>query len=169
MMAHARSADDHASLMGIQEVASELGVTMRALRFYEDKGLIAPQRVGTTRIYSRREVARARLVLRGRRLGFSVREIKEFLDLYDLDPEHAEQMRRFIVRVRERLAELEHRPRHRDDARRLIRSTYCASMGTAPGSPGAVSRPGSGAGTRRHVCSPVLAGVVQRQNISFPS
>jgi len=109
MMAHARSADDHASLMGIQEVASELGVTMRALRFYEDKGLIAPQRVGTTRIYSRREVARARLVLRGRRLGFSVREIKEFLDLYDLDPEHAEQMRRFIVRVRERLAELEHR------------------------------------------------------------
>jgi DNA-binding transcriptional MerR regulator len=95
--------------MGIQEVASELGVTMRALRFYEDKGLIAPQRVGTTRIYSRREVARARLVLRGRRLGFSVREIKEFLDLYDVDPEHAEQMRRFIVRVRERLAELEHR------------------------------------------------------------
>ena len=109
MMAHARSADDHASLMGIQEVASELGVTMRALRFYEDKGLITPQRVGTTRIYSRREVARARLVLRGRRLGFSVREIKEFLDLYDVDPEHAEQMRRFIVRVRERLAELEHR------------------------------------------------------------
>jgi DNA-binding transcriptional MerR regulator len=109
MMAHARSVDDHGSLMGIQEVASELGVTMRALRFYEDKGLIAPQRVGTTRIYSRREVARARLVLRGRRLGFSVREIKEFLDLYDVDPEHVEQMRRFIVRVRERLAELEHR------------------------------------------------------------
>jgi len=109
MTAHARSIDDHGSLMGIQEVASELGVTMRALRFYEDKGLITPQRVGTTRIYSRREVARARLVLRGRRLGFSVREIKEFLDLYDVDPEHAEQMRRFIVRVRERLAELEHR------------------------------------------------------------
>jgi len=109
MTAHARSVDDHGSLMGIQEVATELGVTMRALRFYEDKGLITPQRVGTTRIYSRREVARARLVLRGRRLGFSVREIKEFLDLYDVDPEHAEQMRRFIVRVRERLAELEHR------------------------------------------------------------
>jgi DNA-binding transcriptional MerR regulator len=82
---------------------------MRALRFYEDKGLITPQRVGTTRIYGKREVARARLVLRGRRLGFTVREIKEFLDLYDVDPEHAEQRRRFLVRVRERLAELEQR------------------------------------------------------------
>lgn len=101
--------DDHAQLKGIQEVAKELGLTMRALRFYEDKGLIVPQRVGTTRIYGKREMARVRLVQRGRRLGFSVREIKEFLDLYDVDPEHAEQMRRFLVRVRERLAELEHR------------------------------------------------------------
>jgi DNA-binding transcriptional MerR regulator len=102
-------ADDHSTLKGIQEVAQELGLTMRALRFYEDKGLIAPHRVGTTRIYSKREVARVRLVQRGRRLGFSVREIKEFLDLYDADPEHVEQARRFLARVRERLAELEHR------------------------------------------------------------
>lgn len=101
--------DDHAQLKGIQEVAKELGVTMRALRFYEDKGLIAPQRVGTTRIYGRREMARVRLVLRGRRLGFSVREIKEFLDLYEVDPDHVEQMRRFVVRVRQRLSELEQR------------------------------------------------------------
>jgi len=104
-----KSSDDHAALKGIQEVAKELGLTMRALRFYEDKGLIAPQRVGTTRIYGKREVARVRLVQRGRRLGFTVREIQEFLDLYDVDPEHVEQMRRFIVRVRERLAELEQR------------------------------------------------------------
>ena len=101
--------DDNAALKGIQEVAKELGLTMRALRFYEDKGLIAPQRVGTTRIYGKREVARVRLVQRGRRLGFTVREIKEFLDLYDVDPEHVEQMRRFIKRVRERLSELEQR------------------------------------------------------------
>lgn len=101
--------DDHTALKGIQEVAKELGLTMRALRFYEDKGLIAPQRVGTTRIYGKREVARVRLVQRGRRLGFTVREIKEFLDLYDVDPEHVEQMRRFIQRVRARLAELEQR------------------------------------------------------------
>jgi DNA-binding transcriptional MerR regulator len=109
MTARHLPSDDHDALKGIQEVAQELGLTMRALRFYEDKGLIAPQRVGTTRIYGKREVARARLVQRGRRLGFTIREIKEFLDLYDVDPEHAEQMRRFVKRVRERLAELEGR------------------------------------------------------------
>ena len=109
MTARHKSSDDHAALKGIQEVAKELGLTMRALRFYEDKGLIAPQRVGTTRIYGKREVARVRLVQRGRRLGFTVREIQEFLDLYDVDPEHVEQMRRFVLRVRERLTELEQR------------------------------------------------------------
>lgn len=109
MTARHKPSDDHAALKGIQEVAKELGLTMRALRFYEDKGLIAPQRVGTTRIYGKREVARVRLVQRGRRLGFTVREIQEFLDLYDADPEHVEQMRLLIVRVRERLAELEQR------------------------------------------------------------
>jgi len=109
MTARHKSSDDHAALKGIQEVAKELGLTMRALRFYEDKGLIAPQRVGTTRIYGKREVARVRLVQRGRRLGFTVREIQEFLDLYDADPAHVEQMRLLIVRVRERLAELEQR------------------------------------------------------------
>ena len=104
-----KPSDDPSALKGIQEVAKELGLTMRALRFYEDKGLITPQRVGTTRIYGKREVARLRLVQRGRRLGFTVREIQEFLDLYDVDPEHVEQMRRFVLRVRERLAELEQR------------------------------------------------------------
>jgi len=109
MTARHKPGEDHAALMGIQEVAKELGMTMRALRFYEDKGLIAPQRVGTTRIYGKREVARIRLVLRGRALGFTVREIKEFLDLYDVDPEHVEQMRVFLKRVRTRLTELEAR------------------------------------------------------------
>jgi DNA-binding transcriptional MerR regulator len=109
MTARHKPTEDHAALKGIQEVAKELGMTMRALRFYEDKGLIAPQRVGTTRIYGKREVARIRLVLRGRALGFTVREIKEFLDLYDVDPEHVEQMRVFIKRVRARLTELEER------------------------------------------------------------
>lgn len=115
--------DDHsAGLMGIQDVAKELGVTMRALRFYEDKGLIAPQRVGTTRVYGRREVARVQLVLRGRRLGFTVREIKEFLDLYDADPEHVEQRRRFTLRVRERLDELEKRKAELDETIEELRA-----------------------------------------------
>lgn len=93
-------------MLGIQEAAIRLGVTMRTLRFYEDKGLIAPQRVGTTRIYSRREMGRMQLILRGKRLGFSIREIKEFLDLYDVDPEHVEQVRTLQGKVKERIEDL---------------------------------------------------------------
>jgi DNA-binding transcriptional MerR regulator len=93
-------------MIGIQDAATQLGVTMRTLRFYEDKGLIAPQRVGTTRIYSRREIGRMQLILRGKRLGFSIREIAEFLDLYDVDPEHHEQVRILQAKVAHRIADL---------------------------------------------------------------
>ncbi|NIJ08415.1 DNA-binding transcriptional MerR regulator [Sphingomonas vulcanisoli] len=94
-------------LIGIQEVASKLGVTPRTLRFYEDKGLIEPQRVGTTRIYTKREVARMHLILRGKRLGFSIREIKEFLDLYNGDSRHVEQVRHLRSRVSVHLDDLQ--------------------------------------------------------------
>ncbi|WP_333605634.1 MerR family transcriptional regulator [Novosphingobium sp.] len=97
---------DPLQMLGIQEAATQLGVTMRALRFYEDKGLIAPQRVGTTRVYSRREIVRMQLILRGKRLGFSIREIKEFLDLYDADPEHLEQVRQLRSKVGIRITDL---------------------------------------------------------------
>jgi len=93
-------------LLGIQDAARQLGVTMRTLRFYEDKGLIAPQRAGTVRIYSRREMGRMQLILRGKRLGFSIREIQEFLDLYDVDPEHQEQVRKLKAKVNDRIADL---------------------------------------------------------------
>jgi DNA-binding transcriptional MerR regulator len=93
-------------LCGIQEAATQLGVTMRTLRFYEDKGLIAPQRVGTARIYSRREIGRMQLILRGKRLGFSIREIQEFLDLYDVDPEHHVQVQQLVVKVSDRIKQL---------------------------------------------------------------
>ncbi|PNU06591.1 MerR family transcriptional regulator [Novosphingobium guangzhouense] len=93
-------------MLGIQEAATLLGVTMRTLRFYEDKGLIAPHRSGTMRIYSRREIGRMQLILRGKRLGFSIREIKEFLDLYDVDPEHHEQVRALKDKVAERITDL---------------------------------------------------------------
>jgi DNA-binding transcriptional MerR regulator len=96
-----------APFLGIQQVASLLGLTQRALRFYEDKGLIEPRRLGGMRVYSRREVGRMRLIQRGKRLGFSIREIKAFLDLYDADPEHVEQMRLLLSRVRHRLHSLE--------------------------------------------------------------
>lgn len=94
-------------LRGIQQISAELGITPRTLRFYEDKGLIEPRRVGTTRIYTRRETGRMQLILRGKRLGFSIREIKQFLDLYDADPRHIEQMKVLAARVRERIDELD--------------------------------------------------------------
>ncbi|WP_340314753.1 MerR family transcriptional regulator [Rhizorhabdus argentea] len=94
-------------LRAIQDVATELGITTRTIRFYEDKGLLEPQRVGTMRVYSRREVGRLQLILRGKRLGFSLRQIKEFLDLYDVDSRHLEQTRRLLARVSERVEALE--------------------------------------------------------------
>lgn len=98
--------DPPPDMLGIQEAASQLGVTMRTLRFYEDKGLISPQRAGTMRIYSRREIGRMQLILRGKRLGFTIREIKDFLDLYEVDPEHVEQMRNLRQKVQERIKDL---------------------------------------------------------------
>ena len=72
-------------LYTVTELANELGMTARAIRFYEDKGLITPQRAGTTRVFSARDRARMILILRGKRLGFSLSTIKEYLDLYDTD------------------------------------------------------------------------------------
>ncbi len=94
-------------LKGIQEVANQLKVTHRTLRFYEDKGLIEPVRVGNTRVYARRDVARMQVILRGKKLGFSIREIKEFLDLYNVDPRHEEQNRMLLKHIDERLKLLE--------------------------------------------------------------
>lgn len=94
-------------LSGIQQIADALGITPRTLRFYEDRGLIHPLRVGLTRVYTKRDFARMQLILRGKRLGFTLRDIEEFLNLYDADPQHLEQMRALSERVRQRIAVLE--------------------------------------------------------------
>ena len=120
-----------ADFQGIQEVSALLGITPRTLRFYEDKGLITPQRVGKTRIYTRREIGRMQLILRGKKLGFSIREIQEFLDLYDADPTQIEQMRRLLERVRTRLADLEQQKLALDetiDELRLIENQASAQI-----------------------------------------
>jgi DNA-binding transcriptional MerR regulator len=90
----------------VTELARALGVTARTIRFYEDKGLIAPQRAGSTRVYTARDHARMILILRGKRLGFSLREIKEYLDLYDVDHTQAEQLRVLRASVAKRLSSL---------------------------------------------------------------
>jgi len=93
--------------MTVTQLADHLAITPRAIRFYEAKGLITPSRAGAIRVYTRREQARMKLILRGKRLGFSLREIAEFLDLYDADTTQRVQMKRLIERVRARAADLE--------------------------------------------------------------
>jgi DNA-binding transcriptional MerR regulator len=91
----------------VTQLARDLGVTARTIRFYEDKGLISPRRAGNNRVYTLRDRARMILILRGKKLGFSLREIKEYLDLYDADPTHAKQLRLLLKAVRDRMAQLE--------------------------------------------------------------
>jgi DNA-binding transcriptional MerR regulator len=102
-----RHADQADRFWTVGELAKELGVTPRTVRFYEDRGLMLPRRAGTTRVYARRDRARLILILRGKQLGFSLREIKEFLDLYDADPAHAEQLRLLLAKIRHRIAGLD--------------------------------------------------------------
>jgi len=94
-------------LYSVTELARELGITPRTIRFYEDQGLIRPQRAGNARIYTHRDRARMILILRGKRLGFSLKDIKEFLDLYVVDTTQVEQLRLLVSKVRERIVRLE--------------------------------------------------------------
>lgn len=91
----------------VPELADDLGITPRTIRFYEQKGLLNPQRAGTTRVYTRQDRARLLIILRGKRLGFSLREIADYLDLYGADPTQAEQIKMLLSQVRERMADLE--------------------------------------------------------------
>lgn len=99
--------DDGKSDYSIGDLAAEFAISTRAIRFYEAKGLIAPKRVGTSRVYSRRDRARLILILRGKRLGFSLEGIAEYLNLYDADPHQVTQTRHLLQRVESAVAELE--------------------------------------------------------------
>lgn len=90
----------------IGEMCDAFGVTARALRFYEDEKLLAPERRGTARLYSDRDRARLTWILRGKRVGFSLAEIKEMLDLYDLGDEQQTQFRVTAERCKQRIEAL---------------------------------------------------------------
>jgi DNA-binding transcriptional MerR regulator len=91
----------------ISDLAREFDVTTRTIRFYEDEGLLAPERRGQARLYSPRERVRLKLILRGKRLGFSLSEIKEIVDLYDGEPGEVGQLRHFLAKIAERRRQLQ--------------------------------------------------------------
>lgn len=95
-------------LWTISELADEYAISARTIRFYEDKGLLEPQRVGANRVYSYKDRARLKLILRGKRLGFSLEEIKEFIGLYntELGLEQTEQLEFLLKNVREKVSVL---------------------------------------------------------------
>ncbi len=83
----------------ISDLAAEFDVTPRAIRFYEDQGLILPERRGQTRVYSARDRTRLKLILRGKRLGFSLGEVADIIDLYDSDPGEVAQLEYFLEKI----------------------------------------------------------------------
>ena len=90
----------------IGDLSREFGVTTRTIRFYEDQGLLTPTREGQNRIYQARDRVRLKLILRGKRLGFSLKEINKLIELYDAPEGEAGQLRSFIEKIRTRREEL---------------------------------------------------------------
>jgi len=101
-----RPEPENRDLFAIADLAGEFGISTRAIRFYEAKGLLRPERVGGTRVFRRRDRARLILILRGKRLGFSLRDISDYLSLYDAHSATA-QVNLLVQKVDERLKLLE--------------------------------------------------------------
>ncbi len=90
----------------ITDLSREFHITTRTIRYYEDKGLLSPVREGQRRIYAARDHVRLRLILRGKRLGFSLDEIREMIDLYDVDATEVSQLNKFLEMIRRRQDDL---------------------------------------------------------------
>jgi DNA-binding transcriptional MerR regulator len=109
-------AKDDRDEFSISEMCAEFGVTARALRFYEDEGLISPRRQGLARIYSHRDRARLAWILRGKRVGFSLADIREMIDLYDVNDGRRVQREVTIQKCTDRVAFLNAQKRDIDAA-----------------------------------------------------
>ena len=121
-----------ADIYGITELCREFGITLRALRFYEDKELLAPRRVNGARVYTRRDRARLALILRAKAIGSSLADIKRYLDLYgDQGEGRAQQLSYVIERTDTEIAGLEKKRAHIDKTLaelRVINATCRAQL-----------------------------------------
>ncbi|MCB1426398.1 MAG: MerR family DNA-binding transcriptional regulator [Brucellaceae bacterium] len=100
----------------IGELAEEFGVTLRTLRFYEDKGLLSPLREGNTRLYDRRDQTRLKLILLGRKVGFSLREVKQMMDLYEPAGSNVRQLKVTLEKSERQMARLQAQREALDEA-----------------------------------------------------
>ena len=100
------SVDTGEELARIGDMAKTFGVTLRTLRFYEDKGLLSPKRDGSTRLYTRRDRARLKLILLGRKVGFTLRDVKHMIDLYDPKGSNAKQLKVMLDKSEKQMGRL---------------------------------------------------------------
>jgi DNA-binding transcriptional MerR regulator len=124
--------EDTGELFGIAELCTEFGISPRAIRFYEDKGLLAPRRINGTRVYTRRDRARLALILRAKLIGSSLAEIKQFLDMFGSHGDGRAQQQQFVLaRTDAAITELEQKRAHIETTLaelRLINQTVRASL-----------------------------------------
>ncbi|WP_048648281.1 MerR family transcriptional regulator [Nitratireductor soli] len=125
----------------IGDMAREFGVTLRALRFYEDKGLLTPARMGTTRLYTADDKRRLQQILLGRKIGFSLNDIKEVLDLHDPRGANEKQFRLVLKKSQRQMARLEKQHQTIEEAiadlRRLVADVSAKLHAERPASDGA--------------------------------
>ena len=119
---NARQGDPAQEQFSISELSQEFDVTTRAIRFYEDEGLLEPHRQGRQRVYSSRDRVRLKLILRGKRLGFSLSEIGDIIDMYDSEPGEVGQLQYFIEKISVRRKTLK---QQRDDIEVTLKELDC--------------------------------------------
>jgi DNA-binding transcriptional MerR regulator len=100
----------------IGDMAKQFGVTLRTLRFYEDKGLLNPKREGNQRLYTQRDITRLKLITLGTKVGFSLREVKHVMDMYDPNGSNLKQLRVLVDKSERQLVKLEKQRAELDEA-----------------------------------------------------
>ena len=144
LAAHTDTAD---RLYSTNQLADDAGVTARTVRFYEGRGLLQPQLAGSTRVYTHSDRARLQIILRGKRLGFSLDEIQAYLELYDADAEHIGQVMHIRHKARERANDLRAKLKDIEDSLRELEQIErdaienLKSKGVDPDSPAPLLKP----------------------------